>query len=289
MVILLILLAVCLMLLWIRTANLKALLRDLRQETDLRLAAPDRLSEEVTAEVSALRERQLAAEQQHRRREQQLRQELAGLSHDLRTPLTSLCGYLQMLEQGTLSPEEQQKALAVVRHRADALQQLIAGVYDLSRLEAAADALTPEPVRLQNLIASLAADEYQRLNELGMTPEINLPETLPPVLADPAGAERVLQNLLQNALRHGKSLSMTARTAGSRVLTVFENDAPNLTDADLPQLFDRFYRVGGQSGAGLGLSIVKELCEAMDAQVTARLQEGRLRIEILWKTAEQEG
>lgn len=280
-------LAVCAVLLTVRTQNIKALTHALKNHSAARLAAPDRRSEALAGEIDRLQEQQRAADILHRRREDQLRQDIASISHDLRTPLTSIRGYLQLLEDRTLPDVQRREYLEIIGRRTDALQQLVNGFYDLSRLEAGGYPIQLQPIRLEILLANLIADSYDELTRRGIEPEISLPENLPPVLADAASAERVFQNLFQNALRYGSRLAITAELSGKVVFTRFENDAPDLTQADIPRLFDRFYTAdrSRSQGTGLGLAIVKSLCGAMDAEAEARLSQGRLTIEIRWRTS----
>ena len=218
----------------------------------LRLAAPDRPVEELLAQINGLLEDRETETRQLREREESLRRQIANVSHDLRTPLTSILGYLQLLE-GDLKPEERSRYLQVVEERARVLQELITAFYDLSRIEGG---------------------------------EYHLEEGLPPVLADPGGVTRVLTNLLSNALKHG-STALTIRLfrEGDFLVTSFSNDAPHLTQEDLPRVFERFY-TGDQmrtgQNTGLGLAIVKALAQRMGHTAFAQLENGVFTVGVRW-------
>ena len=175
----------------------------------LRLAAPDRPVEELLAQINGLLEDRETETRQLREREESLRRQIANVSHDLRTPLTSILGYLQLLE-GDLKPEERSRYLQVVEERARVLQELITAFYDLSRIEGGEYPLEIQPVDLRRRLEPLLASFYEDFQQAGFQVEVELEEGLPPVLADPGGVTRVLTNLLSNALKHG-STALTIR------------------------------------------------------------------------------
>ena len=175
-------------------------------------------------------------------KERSLRQQIANVSHDLRTPLTSILGYLQLLEGGGLTEEERREYLAVVESRAKALQSLITGFYDLSRLEGGEYPLTREPVNLYSSLSGLLAAFYNDFTDRGFDMTVELEENLPPVQADSGGVLRVFTNLIRNALDHGQG-KMTVRLFQTEegVVSLFANETHELTEEDLPRVFDRFF------------------------------------------------
>ena len=278
-------LVVCLLLLWIRTANMRALLEALSEDRAPRLSAPDGLSARLAVAVSQLQQRQRALTVEYQRQQDQLRTHVACLSHDFRTPLTAIAGYLQLIRSGQLSPEENTQALDTVCQRTRLLRQLADDFYDLSRLEAGY-ALQLEPVQLHDLLAELLADSYQQISQQQIEPVVSLAEELPAVQADRGAARRILQNLLQNALRYGTGLEISTRRCGRRAEVRFVNEAPGLTSEMMPHLFDRFY-TGTPGGSGLGLTVVAQFCQRMQVEVRSRLTDGRLEILLLWPLASE--
>ena len=251
----------------------------------LRLAAPDRPVEELLAQINGLLEDRETETRQLREREESLRRQIANVSHDLRTPLTSILGYLQLLE-GDLKPEERSRYLQVVEERARVLQELITAFYDLSRIEGGEYPLEIQPVDLRRRLEPLLASFYEDFQQAGFQVEVELEEGLPPVLADPGGVTRVLTNLLSNALKHG-STALTIRLfrEGDFLVTSFSNDAPHLTQEDLPRVFERFY-TGDQmrtgQNTGLGLAIVKALAQRMGHTAFAQLENGVFTVGVRW-------
>lgn len=254
----------------------------------LRLAAPNAATEELMAQINLLLREGEDQRTEFSNRERALRRQIANVSHDLRTPLTSILGYLQLLEQGELSGEERQNYLAIIESRARVLQGLITSFYDLSRLEAGEYPITREKVDLKEVIGTLLAAFYDEL-EGKFRVAVDLPEDLPPVWGDRAALERVYTNLIRNALEHGAgALTVRARCTGQEVETSFTNGGAAITEEDLPRVFDRFFtsdqtRTGRNTG--LGLAIVKALTLQMKGRAWAELEGDRFSVLLSWKRA----
>ena len=269
--------------------DVKSCARQLRDRPDVpvRMAAPNRAAEELLAAVSDLQRLGQDRESDYRRQEKAIRQQISNVSHDLRTPLTSILGYLQLLEDGGLTPEERKEYMEVVRGRAKALQSLITSFYDLSRLEGGEFPLVREQVDLYHVLSQLVAEFYNDFEQSGFDMTVELAQGLPAVTADPAGVLRVFTNLIRNALEHGRDrMSIRLFQEGAAVVSAFSNDAGDLTQEDVEHVFDRFYTADkmrtGQS-TGLGLAIVKAMAQQMGHHVEARLEDGTFVIRVFWK------
>lgn len=268
--------------------NIRTCARQLRAgRPRVSMAAPNAAAEELLTAVNALLDLREREEGDYRRQEQAIRQQIANVSHDLRTPLTSILGYLQLLEGEGLTAEERREYLSIVQGRARALQSMIVSFYDLSRLEGGEYPLSRERVDLYHVLSQLVAEFYNDFTDFDMTVELR--EGLPTVTADPAGVLRVFTNLIRNALEHGrKRMSILLYQEGGEVVSVFANDAPDLTPEDVEHVFDRFFTADkmrtGQS-TGLGLAIVKALVERMGHTVSAELEGDLFRVTVRWQTA----
>lgn len=253
----------------------------------LRLHEPDGALEELLAQINSLLEDKEAEQRSLRAREQELRRQIANISHDLRTPLTSILGYLQLLEQEDLPPEDRKEALEIIRGRALALQTMITSFYDLSRLEAGEYPIQRERVQLYPLLAELLADFYSDFESAGLTVELALEEHLPPVWGDRSALLRLFTNLIQNVLKHGTGLLTVRLSAVDQgQIVTFTNDAPDLTQEDTAHVFDRFFtadKMRSGRNTGLGLAIVRELSRRMEIGLSARLENGRFTIELQWR------
>lgn len=253
----------------------------------LLMDAPNGAAEELIAAVNTLLELRQADEAAYRAREHALRQQIANISHDLRTPLTSILGYLQLLEGDRLTGAERAEYLAVVESRAKALQSLITSFYDLSRLEGGEFPLSREKVDLAQTISGLLAAFYNDFMDAGFDVNVDLCAHLPPVAADPAGVLRVFTNLIRNALDHGQGrLSVRLFAEDGVVVSECSNGADGMTEEDVAQVFDRFFtsdKMRTGRNTGLGLAIVKALTQQMGHTVDARLENGFFTVRIQWK------
>lgn len=259
----------------------------------VRLAAPNAGAEELLSQVNRILELRQADRAASQARERELRRQISNISHDLRTPLTSILGYLQLLEAPDLTPEQRAEYLEVVRGRAKALQSLIISFYDLSRLEGEEYPLERQQVDLRALLAGLLASFYGDFIDAAFEVEVDLPEGLSPVWADAGGAMRIFTNLLRNALDHGKSpVSIRAWEHDGAVYTRVSNAAPDLSPEDVGHVFERFFtadRMRTGRNTGLGLAIVKTLGERMGVRTEATLESGRFSVTLTWPLGEEFG
>jgi signal transduction histidine kinase len=210
----------------------------------------------------------------------QLRRELvADVSHDLRTPLTSLQGYLETLslKEGMLSPQEQRHYLDIAIKHSGRLSKLIAELFDLAKLNSQEMMPHVEPFSLSELVQ----DVVQKLKVVAEKKQVNLQanirEDLPFVLADIGLIERVLENLIVNAIRHTpkRGVVIVALSLGNgKMVTQVTDTGCGIPPEELPYIFDRYYRVGNSqqgraTGAGLGLAISKRILELHGSSIEA--------------------
>ena len=253
----------------------------------LNIPCPNNAAEELFAAVNRLLELRQEENAAYRRKEQELRRQIANVSHDLRTPLTSILGYLQLLEQEELSPEKRREYFHIVESRARMLQTFIASFYDLSRIEGGELPLEREKVDLARALSDQLAAAYGQIEEAGLDMEVDVADGLPPVWADSGAVARIFSNLLTNALRHGSgTLSVRLYREGGVLVSSFSNPAQDMTAEDADHVFERFYTADkmrtGQS-TGLGLAIVKALAERMGHTAAARWEDGRFTVEVRWR------
>ncbi len=214
---------------------------------------------------------------QLRRQDHLRRQLVAQVSHDLRTPLAALHGYLETLQmkEGELAQTQRQEYLAIALRQSERLTRMVDGLFELARLEAREMRPALEPTGLAELVQDVVQKFQLRAQAAGLRLAMSHPETLPVVQIDIALTERLLDNLIGNAIDHTPAgghvdVELTKQDRFAQVAVL--DDGSGIPLEDLPHLFDPFYRSPQASGkgghAGLGLAIAKRIAE---------LQGGRLR------------
>lgn len=212
---------------------------------------------------------------------------VTNVSHDLRTPLTAICGYLDLLEQEPQT-EAAARYLAVLRERTDAMRALTEELFRYSVLTATADELHTEPVCLNDVLEQSLAGFYGTLSARGITPSVQLPEEKVIRPLDATALHRVFDNILSNAAKYSDGdLAVTLSPDGK---VTFSNRASALSRVEAARLFDRFYTVDSARGStGLGLSIAKLLTEKLHGTISADYENETLRICIAFPTEKQGG
>ena len=212
---------------------------------------------------------------------------VTNVSHDLRTPLTALCGYLDLLEQEPQT-EAAARYLAVIRERTDAMRALTEGLFRYSVLTATADELHTEPVCLNDVLEQSLAGFYGALSARGITPSVQLPEEKVIRPLDAAALRRVFDNILSNAAKYSDGDLAVVLAPDGKV--TFSNRASALSRVEAARLLDRFYTVDSARGStGLGLSIAKLLTEKLHGTISADYENETLRICIAFPTEKQGG
>jgi two-component system sensor histidine kinase KdpD len=201
---------------------------------------------------------------------------LRAVSHDLRSPLTAVRAAAGGVDSPTVDPQQRHELAEVIRGETDRLTRLVEDLLDLSRLESGTATPHREPCSLEEVVD--AAVSAAPMRGAGIT--VQLPDDLPPVLVDPAQLERVVSNLLQNAVRHGANgtspVAVRANAAGARVHLRIVDQGPGIEPHDLGRIFEPFYRAGNGAGqgSGLGLAIAKGFVEGNDGRLWAQSQPG---------------
>ena len=246
----------------------------------LSLSSRDRHARRLTAELN----RHLRRLRDQRRRfqsgDRELKEAVTNISHDLRTPLTAICGYLELLEREDKSPAAA-RYLTLIAGRAEAMKQLTEELFRYSVI-LSTEEIALEPVNLVSALEESVAGFYGPLRERGIEPVIALPES--PVIRplDPRLLSRVFSNILSNALKYsGGDLVVTLTERGE---ISFVNAAPGLDEVQVGRLFDRFFTVEtARNATGLGLAIAKTLVERMGGTIQAVYSAERLTIRVSFR------
>lgn len=192
---------------------------------------------------------------------------VANVSHELRSPMTSMQGYVQGMLDGTIPPEEHAKYLGVVLSETKRLNKLISELLDLSRIESGKFPLKYQKFDANELIARIMFQYEGRIEEKHISVDIDFRQQQCMVWADPDRISQVVVNLIDNAvkfLHDGGSLTVWTHIDEEHAIVTIKDDGPGIAADDLPYIFDRFYKADkahSGRGTGLGLSIVKKILE----------------------------
>lgn len=206
-----------------------------------------------------------------RRNDLQLKDSIANLSHDLRTPLTSILGYLQLSRNPECPVEKRENYLKTVDDKAHALKSMIDSLYELSVLDVKETLLNEEKFDLNILVSDVLVGQYELFQKSGISLRVNLPDYPIWISGDRVACTRIVQNLLNNTMLYAKEKADIILTKeDSYALLLIRNPAPNLSQDDIDHLFERFYTADKSrknSGTGLGLYIVKTLLTKMKGKI----------------------
>jgi PAS domain S-box-containing protein len=216
-----------------------------------------------------------------RERVKVLRESITSISHDLRTPLSIINSSLYLLERIT-DPENQKDKLATIKHQTALLEHLIEEIFVSARLENTLG-IAQKPVNLSKLVAGVVKNFCLIAEKKSLAMVTTLQPNLPSILGDETQLERVLDNLLQNAITYtpdGGSIALKTFSQGGRVIVEVADTGIGISQDDLPYVFDHFFRVDrarstGAGGMGLGLAIVKRIVEMHHGSVEVESTPGQ--------------
>ncbi len=243
--------------------------------TLISVSSCDRQIKKMAAEINT----QLRQLRKERRRfqngDRELKEAVTNISHDLRTPLTAIGGYLNLLEREDNS-EAVVRYLSQIKERTEAMKSLTEELFRYSIIHAE-DELRPEKLDLCRVLQDNLLSFYGVIQEKGIVPQISLPEEPVWRIMDKAALNRIFSNIINNAVKYSDGDFAVELTPSGAI--TFSNSAESLTSVEAGRLFDRFYTVeSGRSSTGLGLSIAKVLTEKCGGQISAEYLGGKLYI-----------
>ena len=250
----------------------------LEEETNtvITISGGDRHIRRLAAEINT--QLRLLSRERHRfqQGDLELRSAVTNISHDLRTPLTAICGYLDLLAREDMSGEVA-RYIHMIENRTEALIQLTEELFRYSVILQTVDAPVWEEVVLNSALEEIVSAYYAALKERGITPEISIVETKVIRRLDKTNLSRILGNIISNVIKYSDGdLSIVLKEDGRMI---FSNAAKDLSPVAVGKLFDRFFTVEtGRNATGLGLSIAKILTEQMGGVISAEYLGGRLSI-----------
>ena len=279
-------LGACLLLLLFQRREQRRMAKRLRAlrstDTNGLLSSETGLNVPLIREINALLRDESEARQRYRQRSHALDQMVTNVSHDLRTPLTSALGYIELIAHGGLPEEERRRALRQVENRLRRLEELIDSFFALSK---AVSGEKPPELETLNLVAVLEesiAHFYDDYSAQGRQIAFFCPEQRLPVLSNRNMLLRIFDNLIANALKHGTGdLTIRVRSEDG-IFISFENNTQS-SELDVTRVFDEFYTtdVSRTSGnTGLGLAIARQFTRMLQGDARASFADGRFTIEL---------
>lgn len=238
------------------------------------------LAKKINIELSKLKKDR----QRFQQGDLELKDAVTNISHDLRTPLTAVCGYLDLLEKEECSADAA-RYIRVIRNRTEALTQLTEELFRYSVFTTISDGTSTEPVILNRLLEESISAYYAILKQNHISPRISLPDTKVSRMLNRSACSRIFSNLISNAIKYSDGdLEITLRESGE---IIFSNHASHLDEVQAGRLFDRFYTVETASAdsTGLGLSIARALTEQMGGKIDAAYKNGILYVRVIFDFA----
>lgn len=232
------------------------------------------LADSINIRLKELRQEHL----QYHQGNTELKNAITNISHDIRTPLTAIYGYLDMIRQ-TDDPEKQAKYIAIMKDRTELMKHLTEELFRYSVIIADETDMETEEVFVNQVLAESISSFYPALSEKGITPQITITEKRIVRIVNRAALSRVFSNLLNNAVKYSDGdLQIALSDAGE---ITFSNTAKELSAVEVEQLFDRFYTVeAAHHSTGLGLSIARSLVKRMGGSIHATYRDDKLTLQI---------
>lgn len=235
--------------------------------TPIMLSSYDKLVSSLANDINVeLKELQ---KQKHRyiQGDKELKNAITNISHDLRTPLTTICGYLSLLDKEEKS-EHIARQLSIIKNRTFALKQLVEELFRYTTIISDTENSVYTETVINNVLEDCISSYYAIFKEKGITPNINLCEQIIVRSVDKTALLRIFNNVIDNAIKYSEGDLTISLFENGKI--VFSNHTSDLNEIQIGKLFDRFYTVNtARKSTGLGLSIAKALIEKMDGNISA--------------------
>lgn len=215
--------------------------------------------------------------------ESNMKETITNISHDIRTPLTSLSGYFQLMCQCN-SSAEREKYSKIISQQISILQEMLEELFTYAKLSSQSYEITSEKCCINQILRDMVLSFYHEFKNANITPDISIPEKPIYIWANDMALRRVFQNVLKNVIEHGgKFVCISLIEMNSVIEITFHNDIFHDTDIDTARVFDRFYKsdiAKSSLSTGLGLSIAKELLDKMNGDISANVNDNIFEIVI---------
>jgi len=238
---------------------------------------------ELTEELNDLLIKQRELYKNYLEKEHMISETYTSLSHDIRTPLTSLDGYFQLLEQ-TDDEKEQKRYIEIIQERISSLKEMLEELFMFTKLKNESYQLELSPCMLNRIVKDTVFSYYDEWKSRGIEPEFLLSEEAICVMGNVPALRRVLQNLIKNGMEHGeKTIRIVLEKQKKAVRLEVWNQVTDAENVDVTQVFERFYKADtmrSKNSTGLGLAIAKEFVIRMNGTIEAMIVEGEFGVRI---------
>lgn len=221
------------------------------------------------------------------REDKEIKDTLTNMSHDIRTPLTSLKGYFELLDQ-TDDPEERRKYTNIIYGRIESLSEILETMFLYTKVSNVNFKIGIDPIECSKIILETLFEYYDDFQEKGFEVDVDVDEGVR-ILGNEQSLKRIMQNLIRNSLVHGNGeVKLAVKPQEDKTVKIsVENLLAEGQNPDPDKVFDRYYKGDASrhtGSSGVGLSVVKKLVESMNGDIKAFVGDGKFRIEISFKT-----
>ena len=262
--------------------------QDIERNRRLTLNSPNKNLENLLMYINEYLEKTQKEKIKSMNREREIRKEIENISHDLRTPLTSILGYLELMKDDDTTQEEQVEYISIIERKSKALQNLIQTFYDVSRLEANDYKMNMQVIDIHKELMEHMLLYYNDFEKRNLNVNIDMIDECVNIEGDIKSIERIFNNLIQNAIKYSKSsLEVKLNKNKEYVNITFINDTENLEEKDVDNLFNRFYMKDESRhnhSSGLGLTVTKLLIECMNGEIDAFIKDNYIYFNLKFKT-----
>lgn len=236
---------------------------------------------ELTEQINSFLECQKKQQINYQIKDSNLKEIITNLSHDIRTPLTSLDGYFQLLADSD-TKADRERYTAIIKSRIKSLKEMLDELFTYTKLQNDSYKLDVKPQNINKLFCDTIFSFYDDFKERNIEPDIQITDEQLSVICSDAAVKRVLQNILKNGLEHSeKQIEISLHKVKNKAIMKFTNRCRNSESIDINQIFERFYKVDkarSHTSTGLGLSIAKELVLKMNGEISANLVDDMFQI-----------
>ena len=254
-------------------------------QTEIMVEKTDGTIQDLAASINHLLKKYRSMGQEIERSDTLFRDTITSLSHDLRTPLATANGYIQLLQEQDLTGE-QKEYVTIAGERISAVKLLLDQLFEFARIEADELKLNCRNTDIHSVLRHVVASYYGDFEQKKCVPYIVIPNPPAIIWGDPNALTRIFSNVVYNALVHGEgNYQITAAIEEAQTVITIKNASSSIQQEDIPHLFDRFYTTDQsrtKKTTGLGLAIAQRLVTRMGGQIVASLQNGIFAIQVVF-------